>query len=192
MPKAYLWFMFRPTLFVAVCALGLATACGQKGEQAAETASTDSSSVPAEMVKPMSKAEIGAAYMVEGDTVAPEGAQPVDSVEKSLLASHNADFKVKGTVASACQVKGCWMKVKMPSGKLMHVTFKDYGFFVPKDIAGKEVIFEGYAYNDTLSVEELRHYAEDDGKSEKEIAAITKPEVTYLFNATGVLIPKKQ
>lgn len=45
--------------------------------------------------------------------------------------------KVTGTVESVCQVKGCWMKVKMDNGETMRVMFKDYAFFVPKDIAGK-------------------------------------------------------
>ena len=36
--------------------------------------------------------------------------------------------------------------------------------------------------------EELKHYAEDDGQSEEEIAAITEPETKYLFMASGVIL----
>jgi len=68
------------------------------------------------------------------------------------------------------------------------VRFKDYGFFVPKDISGKDVIVEGKAYSTEVSVEELRHYAEDAGKSKEEIMAITEPEQTYAFLATGVRV----
>jgi ribosomal protein L4 len=43
---------------------------------------------------------------------------------------------------------------------------------------------------DVVSVDELKHYAKDGGKSAAEIAKITKPEVTYSFLATGVYIRK--
>ena len=59
---------------------------------------------------------------------------------------------------------------------------------MPKDIAGREVIVNGKAFVNEVSVEELRHYAEDAGKSEEEIAQITEPEKTYSFLADGVLL----
>ena len=34
-------------------------------------------------------------------------------------------LKVKGTIASVCQVKGCWMDVKLSDEKSMKVMFKD-------------------------------------------------------------------
>jgi hypothetical protein len=37
-------------------------------------------------------------------------------------------------------------------------------------------------------VETLRHYAEDEGKSKEEIAAITEPVTEYTFEAVGVII----
>ena len=96
--------------------------------------------------------------------------------------------KVTGTVESVCQAKGCWMKVKMDNGETMRVTFKDYGFFVPKDIAGKTVVVEGVAEKKTTPVAELRHYAEDAGKSKEEIAKITDPQNELAFVADGVIV----
>ena len=72
----------------------------------------------------------------------------------------------------------------------MRVTFKDYGFFVPLNADNSEAIVNGYAFIDVVSVKELKHYAKDGGKSQAEIDKITKPEVTYAFRATGVLIKK--
>ena len=43
---------------------------------------------------------------------------------------------------------------------------------MPKDIAGMEVILEGNAFVEQTSVDELRHYAEDEGKTAEEIEAI--------------------
>lgn len=96
--------------------------------------------------------------------------------------------KVEGQVESVCKMKGCWMKVKMADGQTMRVTFKDYGFFVPKDIANKKVVFEGVAKIKTTTVGELKHFAEDAGKSKEEIAKITKPETSLTFVADGVIV----
>lgn len=96
--------------------------------------------------------------------------------------------KVTGTVESVCQVKGCWMKVNLNNGETMRVMFKDYGFFVPKDIAGKTVVMEGEAQKKTVPVEHLKHYALDAGKSKEEIAAITEPKDELTFIADGVIV----
>ena len=102
----------------------------------------------------------------------------------------NTNVKVEGEVESVCQAAGCWMKIKLADGKTMRVTFKDYGFFVPKDISGKKVIFEGTPSIKTTSVAELKHYAEDAGKSKEEIAKINEPKTELSFVANGVLVPK--
>ena len=95
---------------------------------------------------------------------------------------------VVGTVTEVCQKKGCWMMLKKENGETMRVTFKDYGLFMPKDIAGKEVVIRGKAYSDTVTVDVLRHFAEDAGKSQAEIEAITEPEIALAFEADGVVI----
>jgi hypothetical protein len=41
---------------------------------------------------------------------------------------------------------------------------------------------------ETLSVEQLRHYAEDAGKSQEEINKIKDPQVSLTFLADGVYI----
>ena len=104
-----------------------------------------------------------------------------------------ANVKFAATVKDVCQKKGCWMNLNMGEKEAM-VRFKDYGFFMPKDIAGQEVIVNGKAYVEEMSVEDQRHFAEDGGKSAEEIAAITEPKRTLAFEADGVLIPemKKQ
>lgn len=130
-------------------------------------------------------------YKAYGDSISAEGAQSPGVVAPALAKGGQVPMKLKGKVESVCQKKGCWMKMPLPNGKLMHVTFADYAFFMPKDLAGQEVVMEGTASLDTLSVEWLRHYAEDAKKSKEEIAKITKPEITYQFEAKGVLVPVK-
>ncbi|MBT8259657.1 MAG: DUF4920 domain-containing protein [Bacteroidia bacterium] len=96
--------------------------------------------------------------------------------------------KMVAKVEEVCQTKGCWMKLDLENGEEVMVRFKDYGFFMPKDIAGKEVIINGIAFVNEMSVDEQRHYAEDAGDSEEAIAAITEPKKTYSFEADGVLL----
>jgi hypothetical protein len=83
------------------------------------------------------------------------------------------------------------MNVDLGEGKQMMVRFKDYGFFVPKDADGKIAVMDGVAFREVLSVDMLRHYAEDAGKSKEEIEKITEPETRLSFEASGVLIYKK-
>ncbi|MBD0834882.1 DUF4920 domain-containing protein [Aestuariibaculum suncheonense] len=98
------------------------------------------------------------------------------------------DYKLKAQVKDVCKAKGCWMTLQLEDGNEVMVKFKDYAFFVPKNIEGKEVIVKGKAFVNEVPVEELQHYAQDAGKSEEEIAAITSPKRTLSFEAVGVLI----
>ncbi len=104
------------------------------------------------------------------------------------------NVKVKAKVEAVCQAKGCWMNLhdEQIADKSVFVKFQDYGFFVPKDIAGYDVILEGKAYIEATSVDELRHYAEDEGKSAEEIAAITEPVEEIKFMATGVEVIRSE
>jgi len=96
--------------------------------------------------------------------------------------------KTSGKVLSVCQTKGCWMKVENPGGEPIMVKFKDYGFFMPKDIVGKQVVLDGEAVVKETSVQQLRHYAQDAGKSKEEIEKITSPKKETVFTAKGVLV----
>ena len=85
-------------------------------------------------------------------------------------------------------MKGCWMKMNVNNDTIL-VRFKDYGFFVPKNgIEGKSSVINGKISIDTLSIDQLKHYAEDAGKTKAEIALINEPEITISFLADGVII----
>ncbi|MHA7058242.1 DUF4920 domain-containing protein [Aquimarina sp. M1] len=107
---------------------------------------------------------------------------------KNLVEGDTIDVAFSSTVNDVCKAKGCWMKVALDGEQETMVKFKDYGFFVPKDIESDTIIVQGRAYVSETSVEELRHLALDAGKSEEEIAAITTPKKTYSFMANGVLV----
>jgi hypothetical protein len=123
-----------------------------------------------------------------GEPISAEGAIPVNQLPLLLSGQDSVQVKLVGTVLESCRNKGCWMKVAVDGERPMQVTFQDYGFFVPKSMKGETAIMEGVAYADTVSVDQLRHFAEDAGKSAAEIAAITSPEPTITFVAKGVII----
>jgi len=103
----------------------------------------------------------------------------------------NKPVSVKAKVDAVCQMKGCWMTLTaLDSNEEIFVKFKDYAFFMPLDLAGQNVIVDGIAYREVTSVDELRHYAEDEGKSPEEIAKITEPAEELKFMADGVIILK--
>ncbi len=107
---------------------------------------------------------------------------------KQMQSKESLVATVEGKVSSVCQAKGCWMKIETGTGESIRVTFKDYGFFVPKDLSGSTIIMKGVASYNVTSVEELRHYAEDAKKSKEEIEKITEPKKELVFEADGVLI----
>ncbi len=106
----------------------------------------------------------------------------------SMKTADTLQTKFVATVTDVCQSKGCWMRLELQDGQETMVRFKDYGFFMPKDITGKEVIVNGLAFVEEMSVKDQKHYAKDGGKSEEEIAKITAPKKTLGFEADGVLL----
>ncbi len=137
-------------------------------------------------------AEIAVTYQSFGDKISDENVlSQQEMLEKynNLKPGDTVNVKFAATVKDVCQKKGCWMNLGMGENEAM-VRFKDYGFFMPKDIAGQEVIVNGKAYVEEMNVEDQRHYAEDGGATPEEIAAITEPKRTLSFEADGVLIPE--
>lgn len=112
----------------------------------------------------------------------------VNILEEKLVGTPSFTGKVKGTVIEVCQEKGCWMKLAQTDGDGIMIRFKDYKFFMPKNIVGKEVVLDGVAKITITSVEKLKHYAEDGGKSKEEIEKITEPKTEIEFTAKGVLV----
>ncbi|MGB5668108.1 MAG: DUF4920 domain-containing protein, partial [Maribacter sp.] len=106
----------------------------------------------------------------------------------NMSVTDTLQIKFTGVVSDVCQAKGCWMKVQLQDGNEAMVRFKDYGFFVPKDITGKEVIVNGFAFVEEMSAEDQRHYAKDGGKSKEEIEKIIDSKKTYGFEADGVIL----
>ena len=124
-----------------------------------------------------------------GEKIDNTGVVTLAEAKATMSEDKALNVKLSGEILETCSNKGCWMTMKMDDGQEMRVTFKDYGFFVPKEgVQGKLAIIQGEAVKEITDVETLQHYAEDAGKSESEIAAITEPKEEYNFVASGVII----
>jgi hypothetical protein len=141
-----------------------------------------------------SNASLGEVVKKEGENFKAVNVQSYDQLLAKLEKEEKVeDIVVEGKVTNVCQSKGCWMTLVSTANAdtpPIFVKFKDYAFFMPLDLAGGRVIMKGSAFKEVTSVDELKHYAEDEGKSKEEIAKITMPKEELKFMASGVQILK--
>jgi len=159
-----------------------------KSEAKQEAKVTNPKEIKAEIPK-----DVKVEYASFGDKIASDKALTKEQMLKKYASLKKGDtvaVKFKSRIKDVCKKKGCWMKMDLAESKESFVRFKDYGFFVPLNADNSEAIVSGRAFLDVISVDELKHYAKDGGKSEEEIAKIKEPKVTYAFQADGVLIQK--
>lgn len=97
------------------------------------------------------------------------------------------EFTFEGKITEVCSNAGCWVNIDRGNGETFMVRFKDH-FTIPLNTKiGSTAYLHGLAYMDTVQVEDLKHFAQDAGKSEAEIEKITKPEYSLNFEADGIL-----
>ena len=99
-------------------------------------------------------------------------------------------FTFLAPIDEVCSKAGCWINVDKGNGETFMVRFKDHFTIPPKTKIGTQAYLHGIAYMDTISVELLRHFAEDAGKSQEEIEKITKPAFELGFEADGITLVK--
>ena len=92
---------------------------------------------------------------------------------------------VRAPVAEVCRNKGCWM-VLTERGRSARVTFRDYAFFVPKDLAGKTVIAEGTLSRKVLSADEAEHLAKESGTPG---SSVPMPREEWSLIASSIVVP---
>lgn len=134
---------------------------------------------------PKVPADKGAVF---GNTVTEEGSLSADLLVDSLkLAGQSRESKVTGKVIEVCKAEGCWVRMETKSGSML-VKMKDHAFLVPVALEGKTIVADGVATFKETSVAQLRHFAEDAGKTKEEIAKITEPKKEIVFQAVGIKV----
>jgi len=123
-----------------------------------------------------------------GEVISADNAISIDKVAALLKTTDSYQGKIEGKVVEVCKKKGCFIKIKQNEGDAIMVKFKDYSFFMPQDIIGKTIIMDGIAKVNLTSVERLKHYAQDAGKSQNEINKITEAKKSVNILASGVIV----
>jgi len=82
----------------------------------------------------------------------------------------------EGEIKAACTKMGCWMQLDG-----VRVTFKDYGFFVPKDSKGMKARVEGVVAIKTLSKDEADHLEGEGAKLARNEDG-TAREISFIAN----------
>lgn len=134
---------------------------------------------------PKGKANVGDTYGAKVDL---KQVMNASELPAQLAKADTLKAQVKGKALASCSSKGCWMTLQINDSTSAFIKMKDYGFFVPTAIAGKNVVVDGKVYTRTTSVEELKHYAEDAKKPQKEIDAITQPKTEIRIMADGIVV----
>lgn len=125
--------------------------------------------------------------MVFGKPTTADGAIAANDVNAKVKGAESTQVKVTGKVKEVCKAEGCWLKMETANGDMM-IRMKDHSFFVPVSMEGKTIVVEGMASVKETSVAQLKHYAEDAGKSQAEIDAIKEPKKAVTVQATGILV----
>ena len=125
--------------------------------------------------------------MVFGAKVEATNTIKADALADALAKDEKSPVKVEGKVVEVCKAEGCWLRMETATGTML-IKMKDHAYLVPLSLTGKTIVAEGTASVKTTSVDMLRHYAEDAGKSKDEIAAITEPKKEVVMQATGILV----
>lgn len=171
--------MFRATrtLFMLVALLPAVA-------QTADTVSADSSVNVIRLSEPVASTDT---YEVFGapmdDTREPVTLSELVNNDEQFL---GREVLVTTRVAKVCQKKGCFF-IAQDGDALARVTFKDYGFFIPTDSAGKEVTLAGTFTRQELNEAKARHYSTDLGEKP---ASPPTTSLEYQIVASSIRVPK--
>jgi hypothetical protein len=97
--------------------------------------------------------------------------------------------KIEGTITEMCKMSGCWFSFKTANNIDITVNMREHKS-TPQDWSGKTVIVEGAAYIETVSIEELRFKAKEEGADRDAISKIKEPQINYYFLADGAMLKK--
>lgn len=125
-----------------------------------------------------------------GEKFSLEQSNSIGDLYKAMDMADSVDMIISAEIIQTCKKAGCWMEIQNADGTMKTKVFmKDHAFGVPLEgCEKKSCLVHGRAFRYNLSVEYLRHLAEDAGKSKAEIEKITQPETAIAIDAWGVWI----
>lgn len=113
---------------------------------------------------------------------------------EELLAQFEGKTEMEATfkaeINEVCSKMGCWINIDKGDGETFMVRFKDH-FTIPTETeVGTVAYLTGTAIQDTISVDDQRHYLEDGNAPQEEIDAITEDKYEMTFIAEGIKLEK--
>ena len=127
-----------------------------------------------------------------GAAITPGQTVPISKVVAAPDSYTKSPVIVEATVRRACSRKGCWMEVAEGEDSKhqgCRVTFKDYGFFVPKDSAGAKARVQGVVKTRRVNASEVSHLESEGATFAQKNSDGTATEVRIV--ATGVELSRR-
>ncbi|MEQ8690847.1 MAG: DUF4920 domain-containing protein [Pseudomonadales bacterium] len=111
--------------------------------------------------------------------------KPLAEVLADVDAHAGKPLLVRTTIARVCQKKGCFF-IAQDGVQAVRVSFRDYGFFIPTDAGGKDVLLAGELVRKHVPEQQAEHFRADLGDAAAPVAA---GDVVELI-ADGIRIPR--
>jgi hypothetical protein len=124
---------------------------------------------------------------------APLGDAPkvaIADLVKDPAAWSGKTVRTEGVVSAVCQEKGCWMILES-GDQSVRVTFKDYGFFVPKDSAGSTAVMEGVFNVKTIPEKTAKHYAQETPGGKPDTIKGDQKELSLVASGVEIARPSR-
>jgi hypothetical protein len=117
--------------------------------------------------------------------VSAESAMPLGELVGAGEEYLGREITLTTRIARVCRKKGCFF-IARDGNAVARITFRDYGFFIPTDSAGKKVLLNGTFERRDITEAQAKHYRKDLGEAPDGAAGGSE----YHIVATAVRIPK--
>lgn len=129
---------------------------------------------------------------VPGQVYGKFGAYPFKKITFEEGVKNHSKYKGKyvqleGKVTDVCKMAGCWAMITDGKSEV-RISFKDYGFFVPREAIGKNVLAEGFLEEGEMNVKQHKHYLEEQQRPKEEIDKVDKPLKFMRFYSYGLKV----
>jgi len=128
---------------------------------------------------------------VIGDSVLDNNIKNAESLIAIIAHNNTTKAKLRGVVKCVCK-KGTWLQLNGGVKNEIIVNFGSRGISFPQSIIGKEIVLDGEARLETLSVDQQKQLAFENESSESEISKINAFKEVVLFETKGLVVLEKK
>jgi hypothetical protein len=129
--------------------------------------------------------------LVIGDSVLDNNIKDSGSLIAIIAHNNTTKAKLRGIVKNVFK-KGTWLQLNGDTEKEILVNFGSRAISFPQSLIGKEVVLDGEARLETLSVDQQKNFAIENEISEAEISKINAFKEVQLLEAKGLVVLEKK